>query len=98
MEYVDIIKQIGPIVGGFGAVCIVFMVMFKRSIKIWLEKDSSCRVTLKSHEKTLQSHNERLSQVEKSIAVLPVISQELGHIRDTLDRVLVAMLNNGKGV
>lgn len=98
MEYVDIIKQVGPVVGGFGAVCIVFMVMFKRSIKIFLEKDATVKVTVKAHEKTLESHNERIGSVEKSIAVLPVISQELGHIRDTLDRVLVAMLNNGKGV
>ena len=89
----EVLQQVLPYVGGAGAVILILAIMFKNSIKVFLEKDSTCRVTLKSHEKTLQSHNERLNQVEKNVAVLPMINQELGHIRTTLDTILSHMLD-----
>lgn len=90
---IDVIKDVLPYVGGFGAVVLLLALMFKDSIKIWLEKDSTVKVTVKAHEKTLESHNERLNQVEKNVAVLPAIQEELGHIRSTLDTILSHLLN-----
>lgn len=92
----EILQEILPYVGGFGAVVIVLAILFKDSIKIWLEKDSTCKVTLRAHEKTLESHNERLNQVEKNVAVLPAIQTELGHIRNTLDTILTHLLNRNE--
>lgn len=91
----EVLQQVLPYVGGCGAVILVLAFMFKNSIKVFLEKDSTCKVTLKAHEKTLESHNERLNQVEKNVAVLPAIQTELGHIRNTLDTILSHMLDNG---
>ena len=89
----EVLQQVLPYVGGAGAVIIVLALMFKNSIKVFLEKDSTCKVTLKAHEKTLESHNERLNQVEKNVAVLPAIQTELGHIRTTLDNILMHLID-----
>ena len=89
----ELIKDIMPYVGGFGAVILALAILFKDSIRVFLEKDSTCKVTLKAHERALESHNERLNQVEKNVAVLPAIQTELGHIRNTLDTILAHLLD-----
>lgn len=90
---VEVLKEFLPYLGGFGAVVLALAILFKDSIRIWLEKDSTMHVTLKSHEKTLESHNERLNAVEKNVAVLPAIQEEVGHIRNTLDAILTHMID-----
>lgn len=89
----ELLKDILPYVGGCGAVVLCLAIMFKDSIRIWLEKDSTCKVTLKAHERALESHNARLNQVEKNVAVLPAIQSELGRIRNTLDTILSHLLD-----
>ena len=91
-EVLKFLNSALPYMGGLGAVVILLAIMFRDSIKIFLEKDSTCKVTLRSHEKTLESHNQRLSEVEKNVAVLPAIQIELGHIRTTLDTILNHMI------
>lgn len=92
-EVLNFLTSAMPYIGGLGVVTIVLALLFKDSIRVFLEKDSTCKVTLKAHEKTLESHNERLNQVERNVAVLPAIQEELGHIRSTLDTILTHLLN-----
>lgn len=88
----DIIKEVLPYIGGFGGAVVLLAILFKDGINVWLRKDSTMHVTLKAHEKTLESHNERLNAVEKNVAVLPAIQEEVGHIRTTLDAILTRLI------
>lgn len=96
MEYIEVLKDVGPYVGTFGCVIIILAIMFKNSIKVFLEKDSTSKITLKVHEKILEDHRERIVQCEKAVAVLPMIQDELKAIRECLDKLTIHVLSNGK--
>lgn len=86
-ESTEIIKSVLPYVGGAGVVILCLALLFKDSIKVFLEKDSESKVLLKEHEA-------RINRLEENIQVLPAIQSELKSIRDSLNQILAHILTS----
>lgn len=86
-ESTEIIKSVLPYVGGAGVVILCLALLFKDSIKVFLEKDSENKVLLKEHEA-------RINRLEENIQVLPAIQSELKSIRDSLNQILAHILTS----
>lgn len=86
-ESTEIIKSVLPYVGGAGVVILCLALLFKDSIRVFLEKDSENKVLLKEHEA-------RINRLEENIQVLPAIQSELKSIRDSLNQILAHILTS----